>query len=91
MGNDARAVKEMEYVFTVSSGYHNTTVQVTERCAFKAGIKSFFVILCINLIIKFWEEKNLQKMELFKLFLKSLQKVFIKPCRRNILKCSLLS
>lgn len=30
MGNDAKAMKEMEYVFTVSSGYHHATVWVTE-------------------------------------------------------------
>lgn len=84
MGSDARAMKEMEYVFTVSSGCHNTMVEVTERYAFKAGIKSFFVILCINLITNFWEKKNFRKLNFSNL--KSLQKVFINPCRKNILK-----
>jgi len=31
MRNDARVMKGMEYVFTVSSGCHNTRVEVKER------------------------------------------------------------
>lgn len=58
MGNDERAMKEMEHVFTVRSGCHDTTVQVTERYAFKEGIKNFSVLLHMNLITTFCEKKN---------------------------------
>lgn len=65
MGNYARAIKEMEYVFTVRSGCHDTTVQVTGRYAFKEGIKNFFGLLYMNLITNFVRKKS-RKMKLLK-------------------------
>lgn len=90
MGNDARAMKEMEYVFTVSSGYHNATVWVTEICISSKNKK----FLCNNvheLNHKILGEQNHQTLELFKLQRKSLHKVFLNPCRRSISKYSFLS
>lgn len=66
MGNYARAMKEMKSVYIVISGYHNTTVWVTEICISSKNKKC----LCNNvheLNHKILGGKNHQTLELSKL------------------------